>query len=356
MNITPVFSKEEQFFCSVPVPDIDAHKADPSVTFTPAQIAAYGQSQTHPSIYYNKDGWNGHKFWLATTPYPAAVGVFENPCIYYADYENGLPPRVFTPIPGNPIVKVTSNANVNSDPDLIMDNGTLYLVSRDNNNGHAAYSQKSTNGTTWTERGADPIWKPSVLGVPEMISPALIKNTDGFRAYCCSGSVGAIAYNEENATGITYGTYMLDGENLETANGFTFVGKAFMGGNKFIMAWHGDVFEYFGTLYMIVCARDSRDYRRNMNVYLAKSEDYVNFYMFARPLMTSYSYYRPTACVNENGLLIIYFSTTNATVTASELPNGSSDLSTDGRYIGVAYKDFQSVLNALNNANYINVK
>ena len=97
-KINPVFSKEEMLFCSIPVPPINNHKGG-TFDFTQEQIEKYGQSQTHPSIVYKAEGWNGHKYWLATTPYPHIAGVFENACIYYGDEdESGNPPRIFTPI------------------------------------------------------------------------------------------------------------------------------------------------------------------------------------------------------------------------------------------------------------------
>lgn len=53
------------------------------------------QSQTHPSILYLKQGWNGATHWLGTTPYPKAQVKYENPCIYYADVRNDSIPTQF---------------------------------------------------------------------------------------------------------------------------------------------------------------------------------------------------------------------------------------------------------------------
>lgn len=63
------------------------------------------QSQTHPSIIYLKQGWNGATHWLGTTPYPKAQVKYENPCIYYADIRNDCIPTQFVPIKNNPIVE-----------------------------------------------------------------------------------------------------------------------------------------------------------------------------------------------------------------------------------------------------------
>ena len=64
------------------------------------------QSQTHPSILYLKQGWNGATHWLGTTPYPKAQVKYENPCIYYADVRNDSIPTQFVPIKNNPILAV----------------------------------------------------------------------------------------------------------------------------------------------------------------------------------------------------------------------------------------------------------
>ena len=64
------------------------------------------QSQTHPSILYLKQGWNGATHWLGTTPYPKAQVKYENPCIYYADVRNDSIPTQFVPIKNNPILEL----------------------------------------------------------------------------------------------------------------------------------------------------------------------------------------------------------------------------------------------------------
>ena len=65
----------------------------------------YGYNQfNHPSIYFNKTGVFGHKWWMFITPYAYSRGELENACLYYSD--DGLvwhvPPGVKNPI-GTPI-------------------------------------------------------------------------------------------------------------------------------------------------------------------------------------------------------------------------------------------------------------
>jgi hypothetical protein len=65
----------------------------------------YGYNQfNHPSIYFNKTGVFGHKWWMFITPYAYSRGELENACLYYSD--DGLvwhvPPGVKNPV-GTPI-------------------------------------------------------------------------------------------------------------------------------------------------------------------------------------------------------------------------------------------------------------
>lgn len=39
----------------------------------------------HPKVLYFEDGWNGHRYWMAYTPYPKGAVDAENPCIAVSD-------------------------------------------------------------------------------------------------------------------------------------------------------------------------------------------------------------------------------------------------------------------------------
>lgn len=359
-SLTPIFSTEQMLFCSCPVPNINAHKGS-EFSFTQEQIAHYGQSQTHPSLMYAPNGWNGHKYWLATTPYPFADAVFENACIYYGDEDgSGNPPRVFTPISGtasgdysvvdNPIVKITANNAINSDPDLWLDSDTnlLWMVSRDNRNHYGPYPQKSQTGMAWTPRGGSPLWLCStgeLAGKPEFLSPAIVKVGNSIRIYCLSGTAGSASLNEELNRGRCWGVYVMQGTTLEGAGDFAFIKKASLIAKNGIECWHMDIFadSRTGYLYMVVSARNNLT--DTTDVYLAESTDGWNFTLFARPLISGgYSHYRPTAALREDGELVVYFSVTNAPSSAASYPNGSSDVPVDGRAIGVVHANFDEIL------------
>jgi hypothetical protein len=64
-----------------------------------------GSGQTvHPDVWYNPNGWNGHKWWMAITPYYQQRQRFENPSLLYSDDGKtwNVPPGVTNPISPEP--------------------------------------------------------------------------------------------------------------------------------------------------------------------------------------------------------------------------------------------------------------
>lgn len=361
IRISPIFKKSDMLFCSVPVPPIDNHK-DGDFDFTETQISRYNQSQTHPSIVYVEGGWNGHEYWLATTPYPSATGVFENPCIYYGDADaDGNPPRVFYPISGtpsgdyvmteNPVVRVPNTSTVNSDPDLVYDDitSTMWLISRENTNNYATYAQCSLTGQAWSKRTSSFLWKFGVgqcANLPELLSPSILRVDNKYIVYCLTGNAGLhSSRNPYTNTGYCWGVEIMEGTTLEDGGDFTHKGRVYLTGKRDIEPWHMDVIldSITGKYYMICCAQD---YNCRLNgVYLAESSDGIEFYMYAQPLLTQYQHYRPTMCITSDRKLVIYWCTEyGASTNPDDYPNGTSDISSDGRVIGVSCKNFDDVI------------
>jgi hypothetical protein len=358
--------------CSVPVPLIDDHKDNSGIVFTEEQISKYGQSQTHPSIEYRENGFGGHQWWMAATPYPKATGVFENPCIYYADTnEDGTPPTVFTPINGisngdytitqNPVVKVESNNDTNSDPDLFIDDelGKMYLISRDNRFNMATLIQESKDGQSWTKRPYRDLGKVIVSNklaqfahCPDLASPSLFKYNGAYKYIGMAGSAGIYNKNDKTNKGRFCGLYIAESSELKSSNDcFSYVGKSGVFGRQIEM-WHSDCFvdNQSGYIYIICCSHTYNDwsnsYRRGMWLGVSKDNG-DSFQMYPRPLMRGI-FYRPTAIIDNNRNLVIYGSfEANAPTDASLYPNGESDIPVDGRAIFMSYKNFDDILATL---------
>lgn len=380
--LEPIFSEDEMQYCSVPVPNIDAHK-DPDFTFdfTQAQIDNYGQSQVHPSIIYIPNGWNGHKYWLATTPYPNEKGVFENACIYYADEGvNGEPPVVFTPISGgtpstdypvvtNPVVKVQSNSMINSDPDLYFDetNQIMYLISRYNSSvPQRTFMQKSADGLSWSKRGYDAdyiegVGQPSIMKVGNEIILYDLKVAD--QKYEINPSSTVVL----NAS--SRGLFVIHkGDPTQGITSFVKEKYAALNGKLAIGPYHADFFkdDATGKYYMIAACTDHElpspyDRGSRYTIFLAESDDGYTYRIFSRPLLAPCSkcsnYYRPTAFVRQSDrTLVVYWSTFAGIIKeASEFPNGASDIPIDNRTIGLSYGNFDAILYKLKNDNITNI-
>lgn len=83
----------------------------------------------HPSVIYCKESWNGHKFWMAQTPFPPYEispyrDYYELPCIHYSD--DG---KEWFCIGNNPIEHLDETSvaahNYYSDPHLIIKDGVM---------------------------------------------------------------------------------------------------------------------------------------------------------------------------------------------------------------------------------------
>lgn len=275
------------FWCKIPIP-----------------VNYLQQSQTHPSILYIKQGWNGATHWLGTTPYPNAWVEYENPCIYYAASRGENAPVDFTPIEKNPILDWPGGSRFNSDIELFYDNNILYSIIReydDKSLRKILKVQLSSDGQQWSE--ARPFFETN-NPEQELLSPSIIRYKNKLRLYCLNGNAGIS--KKGKCTGID----ILEGDDLvlpvfKEIDGGTFLNKD----QVKIEPWHCCLFEYEQRLYMLFCGRDHKrkSFRSPMETYLAVSDDYRNFYIYEKPVISHIKTYRPSAYVNGDSLHL-YFS------------------------------------------------
>ena len=103
----------------------------------------------HPDIYYNPSGWNGYKYWMVMTPYPAGDPTYENPSILVSnDNITWIVPPGLT----NPIDTPTSGQD--ADPDIILGlDGKLYVFFEWGSGGTSkVYVKSSSDGITWSAK------------------------------------------------------------------------------------------------------------------------------------------------------------------------------------------------------------
>jgi hypothetical protein len=269
----------------------------------PAPVG-YAQSQSHPSILFFPNKWQGYSHVLATTPYPNADIRYENPCLYYASCKDS--PTVFNPNPNNPVISPPPDIKAfNSDPCLFFEKNRLYLLNRkceripDLREIEVCYSDDGRNfsvpKTIITSKADE----------KELLSPSIIRHENKMKIYFLDGNAGI------SKNGRCKGLEIYEGSGFEHSD-FTYFKKGqFLNSEELgIEPWHFDLFEFGKKLYMVFCGRNrhQKSLRNPMNTYLAVSEDYQNFRIFATPLVRLLKTYRPTAYMDEKGILHLYFS------------------------------------------------
>lgn len=152
----------------------------------------------HPSVVFVAEGWNGHKYWMAQTPYPPFNiepyrDYYELPCVHYSD--DGVH---WNTIPNNPIEELTKEEidahNYYSDPHLVLRDGKLDLYYRFTylkdkqliDNKTVLLKRTSSDGFRWSEREivAD-LRKPEDVAIwgEQIISQAIVWNNGICRCY-----------------------------------------------------------------------------------------------------------------------------------------------------------------------------
>ncbi|MGO1957214.1 hypothetical protein [Microbacterium sp.] len=172
---------------SLTAPRADGRAPSSSWSAAPAQIPmtvptpdGTGQA-THPSVVDVPGGWNGHRYWMAYTPYTYADDATEDPCVAWSD--NGTS---WTAVPNAfPLDDAPGGTDYNSDTHMVLHNGTMYVTWRQvTPTGTVFYLRTSTDGTTWTPRQT--LWNSGGLSA---FSPALVKTSTGWRLWIIGGAL-----------------------------------------------------------------------------------------------------------------------------------------------------------------------
>ena len=89
-------------------------------------VSSAGEA-VHPSVLYFPDGWSGHRYWMAYTPYAGGSDGREDPCIAYSD--DGTNWTVPTGAPF-PLDDRPGSPTYNSDTNLVVRHGVLHVFWR----------------------------------------------------------------------------------------------------------------------------------------------------------------------------------------------------------------------------------
>ena len=221
----------------------------------------------HPKVLYIPDKFGGHAYWMAYTPYPNTLSVYENPCIAYSD--DGLE---WTNIPGNPIDDPRGNG-YDSDTHLVYRSDTsvlecwyrwYYSDSANDTTTEIIYRQTSTDGVTWTEKEAVQQNTHSGSG-SVLLSPAIEWDGTQYQIWCVTSS-GTIKHYTADAATASNWTFVRDITITINDDGIT------------VKPWHIDVIRDGGQYIILMICRNSKSTTGNTsNLFIAVSDDNISY-------------------------------------------------------------------------------
>jgi hypothetical protein len=246
-----------------------------------------GSGQTcHPSVINIGHKWCGYQYWMANTPLPGGINIYENPSIWGSnDGENfEVPEGVVNPI----IPKPDVNGGFNADTELFFENDTLYLAWKEEVHKNRLTKICSTSDCVhWSE---PKIILPHGLDETEKVSPSLIKI--GNKYYC-------YYYSHYTNTTRRVSCDTIDGEysNIEEIS-MPFAGIDYIW-------WHFDITFLLG--YYWICAVKTRGTQAGEEIWMMRSDDALNFSYPRVMLFTPYdNLYRPSLVMIGNKPTVYY--------------------------------------------------
>ena len=204
----------------------------------------------HPSVVYAEGGWNGHRWWMAETPYPPFdvkpyKDRWELPCVHYSD------DGVHWKSAGVPIDDLTeaqiASHSYHSDPHIVLKDGVMYCYYRlmDDRDARTTIIRKqSKDGIQWPEREIIHVdSQKSIVDRREIVSPAIVWTGEKWRMY----------YVDDTFTNLERGIQMAESED-----GVHFENKASVWDPQEVKPWHIDVQLIDGTYYLLVHDVDNK--------------------------------------------------------------------------------------------------
>lgn len=282
----------------------------------------------HPCIRYSINPIKGHNWWLIYTPYYKANASLENPILCYGESENGEVPFNWY---FDSLIRDTPSVGYNSDPTLFVTGDSLNVYWRENftirtrsdNALRATYGLSITDNSITNFKNSILIEKNEYID--KEVSPTFIKCKSGYRVYAAhlrfkneklhfKNAIGEKIsstlllllslleiYNEQKS----YGIAIWESSSLDSE--FKYIKTVTINNcNKLYRPWHFDFFEFENKLYILIQTKQC-----NADICLGVSDDFENFRLFSRPLLSEDSInkvgiYKPTGFV-KNSILYLYY-------------------------------------------------
>jgi len=231
----------------------------------------------HPSIVYFPEGWNGYKYWMAMTPYPATDSQYESPEILACDDGvNWVVPAGLT----NPIVDNSSPAALpnNADPCLFYNEETdelwCYYQRRYPGSYARLYLKKSRNGVDWGPSADLGTLLLDSAEINTCTSPAIIKIGATYHLwYIDTLAAPNVLYHRTSTDGETW-----VGEETCTIYGTMPAGKE---------AWHLEIryMSEYNDYWMLLTICDTGTPGNNTWMMFARSVNETDWYLYPEVLL-----------------------------------------------------------------------
>lgn len=217
--------------------------------------------ETHPKLLYFPKGWNGYRYWMSMTPYPATNDDYENPSIVTSnDLKTWVVPRgLKNPITGVP--KDVSYGGHFSDSQIVMNGRTMELWYRANIGNRRTlqpdyrvdyyYRITSTDGIHWSAPSMMQAHRNSILSLAVLYDPGKYRfwYTNGFhRLMYAESEMGYRWTNTQRC-------------NIPLPTGY--------------VPWHQDVVYNGGTYYLLQTGYMAKPY--SFALFLSESRDGIHF-------------------------------------------------------------------------------
>lgn len=283
----------------------------------------------HPCVRYIEQGFNGHKWWMAYTPYYGSNAKIENPILCYGDSEDCNPPHEWHICFE---IEAAHDSGYNSDPFIIFHGNKLHIFWRENDTPniikegyhHATLHRSYDNNGHLSD-------KEIVIGEPSLYEdretcPAIFFETGKWKAYgmhlrfknekiqtLSNAKVKNIINKIVTATSILgiYSQQSVKGISLWESDfpdmPFIYCGDIkFLNCNKLYKPWHMDIFEYKGEQYAVIQSNQC-----NADILLAKRTITGDLKIFKKPLLTANDIgmtgiYKACACVVDETFFLYY--------------------------------------------------
>ena len=265
---------------------------------------------THPSVYYNKDGWNGYTHWMVATPYPQQEPLtgewYENPCIFYGNSNAWHKhPIAFTPLASNPIIGKPPSG-YNSDPEIFVHENIMYVINRirSGSTGFVTAFQlvSSSDGINWSE--------PEIIYGSQKLSndvcPMYIFEDGKHRIYIAQMYMNPDTMYWSRANHIS----IIESESIETPD---FVDAGYSAIEGLPNMWHSGIFTYNGKKFLVAGGSHDGHLNEVRGLCLGEQIEGTNdFKLYDKPIFSPNGTYRPFGFVDEEGTLVIYSSFHNS--------------------------------------------